>query len=39
MAGAAVPAFIVPNRLEDFEGFREMALAAVKDKLVTTPSR
>ena len=39
LAGAAVPAFILPPRFEDFEGFRETTLAAVTDKLTNATLR
>jgi hypothetical protein len=38
-AGAAVPAFILPDRFEDFEGFRESTLAVFTDKLTCTSLR
>ena len=37
--GAAVPAFILPARFEDFEGFRETTLAAITDKLTNATLR
>jgi len=37
--GAAVPAFILPDRFEDFEGFRESTLAVFTDKLTSTSLR
>jgi hypothetical protein len=39
LAGAAVPAFILPHRFEDFEGFRETTLSVFTDKLTNATLR